>query len=50
MYALTLTQGSNLRMLGAPIETFPIMLNTSTHNNGYNPSKNFLNLTNTNPY
>src|SRR5258708_3823521 len=37
---LTLIQDSNLRRLGAPVGTIPVMLNTSIHNNGYNPSKN----------
>ncbi len=48
MDVLTLTQNSNLRMLGAPIGTTPMMLNTSTQNNGYNPSKNFFKPPNTN--
>ena len=45
---LTLTKDSTLRRPGAAIGTIPIMLNTSTQNNGYSPSKNSLKLPNTN--
>src|SRR5258706_13664809 len=44
---LTLTQDSNFRRPGTPIGTIPIMLKTSTQNNGYNPSKNSSKLPNT---
>ena len=44
---LTLTHNITLRRLGAPVETIPIMLNTSVQSNGYNPSKNSFNLPNT---
>ena len=44
---LTLTQDNNPRGLGTPIGTVPIMLNTSTQNKGYNPSKNSFKLPNT---
>ena len=37
---LTLAQDITSRRLGAPIGTIPMILNTSTQNNGYNPAIN----------